>query len=76
MLGQLGNNACPAFEDSLLSMFQVDNGNILYTPNIQELMDLNLHQIQGSPSVLNLKNLSDYHEVNWLKSYAKKMKDE
>lgn len=49
MLTQLGNNDKTSFEDGLLNFFKNSQGNILYTPNLVELLGclLKYETLQG-----------------------------
>ncbi len=53
-------------------MFRVDSGNILYTPNIEELTRYTLQSLEDTkmnPFSFELRSLSNYHQINWLSSY-------
>lgn len=64
IINQLGNNNNPYYDDGLLNFFTTDYGNILYTPNIQELTDC----ILTRPKLNGVCSLSCYHQVRWLKN--------
>lgn len=78
MINQLGNNEKHSYDDGLLNLFTADCGNILYTPNIDELTGFILNRTKCTDDVhveFGIASLSCYHQVRWLKNNKKSEDD-